>query len=52
MGLLHDMDSREGIKSIMRTIDGYNYMMEFKQKRECQNMFDTFISNTRCKYVF
>lgn len=32
MGLLHDIGRREGIKSIMHTIDGYNYMMLINQK--------------------
>ncbi|WP_258880803.1 HD domain-containing protein [Clostridium estertheticum] len=32
MGVLHDIGRREGIKSIMHTIDGYDYMMGIKQK--------------------
>ncbi|WP_346889906.1 HD domain-containing protein [Clostridium sp. UBA1056] len=32
MGLLHDIGRREGIKSIMHTIDGYDYMMSLNQK--------------------
>jgi Predicted HD superfamily hydrolase len=32
MGLLHDIGRREGIKSIMHIIDGYNYMMSIDQK--------------------
>lgn len=32
MGLLHDIGRREGITSIMHTIDGYNYMMSLNQK--------------------
>jgi len=32
MGLLHDIGRREGIKSIMHTIDGYDYMMSLDQK--------------------
>jgi hypothetical protein len=32
MGLLHDIGRREGMKSIMHTIDGYNYMMSINQK--------------------
>lgn len=32
MGLLHDIGRRAGIKSIMHTIDGYDYMMSLNQK--------------------
>ncbi|WP_392486813.1 HD domain-containing protein [Haloimpatiens sp. FM7315] len=32
MGLLHDIGRREGVKSIMHTIDGYNYMINLKEK--------------------
>ncbi|MDQ7092915.1 hypothetical protein REC12_04880 [Desulfosporosinus sp. PR] len=30
--VLHDIGRREGIKSIMHTIDGYDYMMSLNQK--------------------
>lgn len=32
MGLLHDIGRREGIKQVMHTIDGYDYMMSLNQK--------------------
>ena len=32
MGLLHDLGRREGVKSIMHIIDGYDYMMSINQK--------------------
>ena len=32
MGLLHDIGRRAGVKSIMHTIDGYDYMMSLNQK--------------------
>ncbi|MCD2346125.1 HD domain-containing protein [Clostridium guangxiense] len=32
MGLLHDIGRRAGIKSIMHTIDGYDYMMSLNEK--------------------
>lgn len=32
MGLLHDIGRRTGIKSIMHTIDGYDYMISLNQK--------------------
>lgn len=32
MGLLHDIGRRAGIKSIMHTFDGYDYMMSLNEK--------------------
>ncbi|MGN6711516.1 HD domain-containing protein [Anaerocolumna jejuensis] len=32
MGLLHDIGRREGFKSILHTLDGYNYMTSLGQK--------------------